>query len=64
MDCEACNELLAAYKRAVLLFKNAVAAEQADHLRLECEAANEALMAHWRQVHGKGNEDSAIGASL
>ena len=63
MDCDTCNELLTAYKAAVLRFQRAVstipgsgsdsklATEQAGRLRLECQNANEALMAHWREQH-------------
>ena len=63
MDCNTCNELLAACKDAVLRFPSAVATipgsgsdsklatEQAGRLRLECQNANEALMEHWREEH-------------
>ena len=66
MDCETCEQLLAAYRHSVSLFQKAVrniagtrddstlAAANADHLRLKCRQANAALMEHWREHHGNG----------
>jgi hypothetical protein len=66
-----CDELLAAYKREVRLFGNAVlkisgavgddsrlATHEAAHLRLKCREARDALIAHFRQDHSSRNEDS------
>jgi hypothetical protein len=64
MDCPTCNELLAAYRHSVSLFKDAVqnipgaqedsglAVEQADRLKLKCREASDALMEHLREHHG------------
>jgi hypothetical protein len=64
MDCQTCNDLLAAYRLSVGLFKEAVgnipcagdstlAVASANHLRLKCRQASDALMEHWREHHGK-----------
>ena len=65
-----CDELLAAYKREVRPFGNAVlktsvaagddsrlATHEATHLRLKCLEARDALMAHFRQDHSSRDED-------
>lgn len=66
MDCKTCDELLAAYKDAVSLFKDSVrgipgtgadsrlATAKADRLRLKCTETNDALMEHWREHHRSG----------
>ena len=66
MDCQTCNDLLAAYRLAVGLFKEAVgdvpgtggdstlAVANANHLRLKCRQASDALMVHWREHHDNG----------
>jgi len=65
MDCKTCDELLSDYRDAVRLFKHSVqripgtggdsslAIAQADRLRLKCTEANDALMEHWREQHGR-----------
>ena len=65
MDCQACNELLAAYRLSVSLFKEAVgkipgsaedsglAVATTNHLKLKCRDASDALIAHWREDHAK-----------
>jgi hypothetical protein len=75
MACKTCDELLAAYKREVRLFGNAVlkisgaprddsrlATQEAAHLLVKCRDANDALMAHLDQDHSNRNEDSDSGA--
>ena len=75
MACKTCDELLAAYKREVRLFGNAVlkisgalgddsrlATQEAAHLQLKCREASDALLAHLRQQHSNRNEDSDSGA--
>ena len=62
--CEACNDLLGAYKRAVRLYKDAelgcrgllgddlrLALKELERLRLACRNADEALLSHLRQDH-------------
>jgi len=64
MVCKTCDELLAAYKREVRLFMNAVlnipggfgddsrvTHQVFDRFTQKCRGANEALMAHLRQEH-------------
>ena len=64
MGCHTCNELLAAYRNAVSVFKDAVqtapgatgadsclAAKPAARLGEQCKEASDALMEHWRVEH-------------
>jgi hypothetical protein len=74
MACKTCNELLAAYERAVTLFGNAVlkipgalgddsrAIQEAAHSLVQCRDASDALLAHLHQEHSNRNEDSDSGA--
>jgi hypothetical protein len=70
MACKTCEELLAAYKRAVCLLGNAASkisgtlgddyrlpTQDAAHLLVKCRDASDALMAHLRQEHCNPNED-------
>jgi hypothetical protein len=72
MDCPNWNELLAAYRNSVSIFKDAVqkipgaqegsglAVEQAERLKLKCRAASDGLMEHLRrEQHGLGGTKSA-----
>ena len=69
VDCKRCDELLAAYKDAISLYTNAqrrirgllgdnfiLAFKELKRLRLECRHADDALMAHLRQDHGRLSE--------
>jgi hypothetical protein len=64
MYCQECDTLLANYKDAVKLFKDAVhnakgtpgddgllTAKMAERLSQNCKSASEALMEHWRKEH-------------
>ena len=64
LGCKTCDDLLAAYSGAVSLYKTTVrdsttllghelrlASQEAERLRLACRDADNALIAHWRQVH-------------
>jgi hypothetical protein len=64
VDCETCNALLADYRRAVSVFKDAVqngagatgpdsqpAGEEAVRLSKACKDAGDALIEHWRTDH-------------
>jgi hypothetical protein len=64
MDCETCNELLAAYKHAVGFYTTAgrnirglvgddfqVALKELVHLHQACMDAHAALTAHWSEDH-------------
>lgn len=64
MDCQKCNELLAAYKHAVGLYMTAernirglvrddfqLAFKELEHLAQACMDANAAVLAHWRVDH-------------
>ena len=64
MTCPTCEDLLAAYRHSVDLFKDAVekssgavgddtrfTAEQATPLGQQCKVASDAFMEHWRQDH-------------
>ena len=66
VDCKRCDELLAASKHATSLYMTAqrrirgllgddfiLAFKELRRLRLECGNADDALMAHLRQNHGK-----------
>ena len=67
MDCKTCEQLLAAYRDSVSLFKNAVrkgsgavrddlrlTGKKAEQLGRQCKDASDAFMDHWRQHHGTG----------
>jgi hypothetical protein len=69
MACKTCDQLLAAYKRKVRLFGNAVlkisgalgddsrlATQEATNSLVKCQDASDALLAHLRQEHGNRNE--------
>ena len=69
MDCKRCEELLATYKHAISLYTTAqqrirellgddfiLAFKELKRLRLECRNADDALMAHLRQDHGRLSE--------
>lgn len=73
MDCQTCDELIAEYKDAVGLFKDAVhsgqvarpgefvlATGRAARWGLICQDASDALREHWRKDHGSlaANADS------
>jgi hypothetical protein len=64
MDCQSCNDLLAAYRHSVNLFKAAVQkgsgamgddsrliAEEAKRLGQQCRDASDIFMEHWRKDH-------------
>jgi hypothetical protein len=64
MDCETCNNLLAAYKHCARVLTNVglcfrdvsgedfpPALTELKRLRQVCRDADEALIAHWRQAH-------------
>jgi len=64
MDCQSCNDLLAAYKHSVNVFKDAVqkgsgavednsrlTAEEAKRLGQQWREASDRFMEHWRQNH-------------
>ena len=76
MACKTCDDLLAAYKRAVKVYTNAepsfrgligdefqLAFKELKRLGQACRDADEALMAHLRHDHSNRNEDSNSGAS-
>ena len=65
MDCQTCDDLLAAYKSSVRLFRDAVrqgsgavgddsrlSGAKAQRLGQQCKDASDAFMAHWRKDHG------------
>ena len=64
MDCETCNNLLAAYRQSVTLIKDAarkgsgaigedsrLAIKEVERLSQKCKDASDAFMAHWREHH-------------
>jgi hypothetical protein len=64
MTCPTCDDLLAAYRDSVNLFKDAVekgsgavradsrlTADHATRLGQECKNASDAFMEHWREDH-------------
>jgi hypothetical protein len=64
MDCKTCDDLMAAYQRAVCLYTTTVvntailfganrrlASQEAERLKLLCRDADNALIAHLRQGH-------------
>ena len=64
MGCHTCDELLAAYRNAVSLFKDGVqrasgatgagsipAGKEAQRLGEQCKEASDTLMEHWRVEH-------------
>jgi hypothetical protein len=64
MGCKTCDDLLAVYRCAVRLYKTTVrdsttrvgdelrlASQESERLRLACRDADNALIAHWRQMH-------------
>jgi len=64
MYCQECDSLLANYKDAVQIFKDAVhnakgapaddgrlSVEMAERLSQNCKDASDALMEHWRMEH-------------
>jgi hypothetical protein len=72
VDCKRCDELLATYKHPISLYTTAqrgirglvgddfiVAFKELKRLRLECRNADDALMAHLRQDHGKLSEEAS-----
>lgn len=66
MDCQTCEDLIAAYRHSVSLFKNAVqkgsgalgddstlTSAEATRLGEMCKDASDDLMMHWREHQGK-----------
>ena len=64
MTCQTCEDLLAAYRHSVDLFKDAaqknsgvvgddfkLKAQRATRLGQQCKDASDAFMEHWRQDH-------------
>ena len=64
MECERCDELVSAYEHAVSLYTTAqrklqglvgdefrLAWKELKRFREACKAADEALLAHWREKH-------------
>lgn len=69
MDCRTCEQLLAAYRLSVSLFKEAVRkragavgddsrlpGEAATRLGLQCKDASDALREHWLEHHDNGTK--------
>ena len=69
MDCKKCDELVGAYKVAISLYTTAqrgfhgpligdfeLAWKELKRLRQACKAADEGLLAHWREEHSNLTE--------